>query len=67
MLRLPSPDVAYVLVSGTTGSGKTALARSIIVSLALSHRRSQLGFVLIDPREGPLTNSGACRIYSARY
>ncbi len=50
LLRLPSPDVAHVLVSGTTGSGKTALLQSIVVSLALQHRRSDLKFVLIDPK-----------------
>jgi S-DNA-T family DNA segregation ATPase FtsK/SpoIIIE len=50
LLRLPSPDVAHVLVAGTTGSGKTALVQSMIVSLALCHRRSQLQFVLIDPK-----------------
>jgi S-DNA-T family DNA segregation ATPase FtsK/SpoIIIE len=50
LLRLPSPDVAHVLVAGTTGSGKTALTQSIILSLALAHRRSQLQLVLLDPK-----------------
>ena len=50
LVRLPSPQVAHLLVAGTTGSGKSALMRTIIASLALSHRRSQLGFVLIDPK-----------------
>lgn len=57
LVRLPSPQVSHMLVAGTTGSGKSALARSIIVSLALHHRRSQLGLVLIDPKRrafGPL-------------
>ncbi len=49
LLRLPSPDVAHVLIAGTTGSGKTALVQSMIASLALTHRRSQIQFVLIDP------------------
>ncbi|HKZ83336.1 MAG TPA: DNA translocase FtsK [Anaerolineae bacterium] len=52
LLRLPSPDVAHVLVAGTTGSGKTALAQAIVLSLALAHRRSQLQLVLIDPKAG---------------
>ena len=34
LLRLPSPEVCHVLVAGTTGSGKTALARTMVVSLA---------------------------------
>src|SRR5512135_1363642 len=50
LLRLPSPDVAHVLIAGTTGSGKTALVQTMIVSLALTHRRSQMQFVLIDPK-----------------
>jgi S-DNA-T family DNA segregation ATPase FtsK/SpoIIIE len=57
LLRLPSPQVSHLLIAGTTGSGKSALARAIIVSLALHHRRSQLGLVLIDPKRrafGPL-------------
>jgi S-DNA-T family DNA segregation ATPase FtsK/SpoIIIE len=50
LVRLPSPQVAHVLIAGTTGSGKSALAKTIIASLALSHRPSQMGFVLIDPK-----------------
>lgn len=34
LIRLPSPDVAHILVAGTTGSGKTALLRAIVLSLA---------------------------------
>ena len=57
LVRLPSPQVAHVLVAGTTGSGKSALTRAIVASLAMRHRRSQLSFVLIDPKRrafGPL-------------
>jgi S-DNA-T family DNA segregation ATPase FtsK/SpoIIIE len=57
LVRLPSPQVAHLLVAGTTGSGKSALAQTIIASLALNHRPSQIGFVLIDPKRrafGPL-------------
>jgi S-DNA-T family DNA segregation ATPase FtsK/SpoIIIE len=50
LIRLPSPDVAHVLISGTTGSGKTALCQAIILSLAMTHRRSQLQFILVDPK-----------------
>jgi S-DNA-T family DNA segregation ATPase FtsK/SpoIIIE len=50
LLRLPSPDVAHVLIAGTTGSGKTALARSIVVSLAVYNSQRQLQLVLIDPK-----------------
>jgi S-DNA-T family DNA segregation ATPase FtsK/SpoIIIE len=57
LVRLPSPQVAHILIAGTTGSGKSALAQTIIASLALGHRPSQIGFVLIDPKRrafGPL-------------
>ena len=50
LLQLPSPNVAHVLVAGTTGSGKTALARAIIASLALLNSRRTLQLVLIDPK-----------------
>jgi S-DNA-T family DNA segregation ATPase FtsK/SpoIIIE len=42
--------VAHVLVVGTTGSGKTALARTLLVSLAMYNRQSQVQLVLIDPK-----------------
>jgi S-DNA-T family DNA segregation ATPase FtsK/SpoIIIE len=57
LVRLPSPQVAHILIAGTTGSGKSALAQTIVTSLALAHRPSQIGFVLIDPKGrafGPL-------------
>jgi S-DNA-T family DNA segregation ATPase FtsK/SpoIIIE len=50
LLRLPSPDVAHVLVAGATGSGKTELIRGLLVSLALANRQSKLQFALIDPK-----------------
>jgi S-DNA-T family DNA segregation ATPase FtsK/SpoIIIE len=50
LARLPSPDVAHILVAGTTGSGKTELMRSMVLSLALTHRQSQLQMALIDPK-----------------
>ncbi len=50
LLRLPSPDVAHVLIAGTTGSGKTALARTIIASLALYNSQRRVQLVLVDPK-----------------
>lgn len=50
LLRLPSPDVAHVLVAGATGSGKTELIRALLASLALANRQSKLQFALIDPK-----------------
>ena len=50
LLRLSSPDVAHVLIVGTTGSGKTALARTLLASLAMYNRQSQVQLVLVDPK-----------------
>jgi len=62
LIRLPSPDVAHVLVAGTTGSGKTALLQAMILSLAMTNpapslfqQESQgggLSMVLMDPKGG---------------
>ena len=50
LIRLPSPDVAHVLIAGATGSGKTELMRTIMVSLALVNRQSRLQMAVIDPK-----------------
>ena len=50
LLRLTSPEVAHLLIAGTTGSGKTALARAILSSRALVHSPEDLRFVLVDPK-----------------
>ena len=61
LLRLDSPDVAHVLVAGTTGSGKTALARALLISLAMHNHPGQLQFALIDPKGRGLGARPACR------
>jgi S-DNA-T family DNA segregation ATPase FtsK/SpoIIIE len=59
LLRLTAPDVAHILVAGTTGSGKTALVRTLLTSLAMHNRQGELQLILIDPKGGrgfgPLT------------
>jgi S-DNA-T family DNA segregation ATPase FtsK/SpoIIIE len=50
LLSLASPEVTHVLICGTTGSGKTALARSMALSLALSNPQRDLQLVLVDPK-----------------
>lgn len=50
LIRLPSPDVAHVLVAGTTGSGKTALLQTMIVSLVIMNRPDAVSLVLLDPK-----------------
>lgn len=59
LLQLTSPDVAHVLVAGTTGSGKTALVRGLLTSLCMYNRQSSVQLVLIDPKGrgfGPLAS-----------
>jgi S-DNA-T family DNA segregation ATPase FtsK/SpoIIIE len=50
LIRLPSPDVAHVLVAGTTGSGKTVLLQTMILSLAMMNRPRDLALILVDPK-----------------
>ncbi len=59
LIRLPSPDVAHILVAGTTGSGKTVLLQAMILSLAMTNpapcqrlggEQGGLALVLVDPK-----------------
>lgn len=50
LIRLPSPDVAHILVAGTTGSGKTVLLQTMILSLAMVNPVKKLNLVLVDPK-----------------
>jgi S-DNA-T family DNA segregation ATPase FtsK/SpoIIIE len=55
LARLSSPDIVHILVSGTTGSGKTEVLRTMIASLAWYSRQSECQLVLIDPKARGLT------------
>lgn len=59
LLRLPSPEVAHVLVAGTTGSGKTALAQSMALSLTMHNRLGEVQLIMIDPKGGGFGPLGA--------
>ncbi len=50
LARLAAPEVAHILVAGTTGSGKSVLLRMMAVSLVLSHRADVLRMMCIDPK-----------------
>ena len=57
LVRLDSPDVAHLLLAGTTGSGKTVLLRTLLTSLAMHNHPGMLQIALIDPKGrgfGPL-------------
>ena len=45
----PGPEVAHVLVAGTTALGKTVLLRTLLLSLALLNPQRNLQMALIDP------------------
>ncbi len=50
LLRLSSPEVAHALICGTTGSGKTELARTMIAGLARANPPERLRLLLVDPK-----------------
>jgi len=50
IVRLDDPDVVHILVSGTTGSGKTVALQSMTMSLAYLNRQHECQMVLIDPK-----------------
>ncbi len=51
-LRLEHPGVAHALVAGTTGSGKTTLMTTMILSLAANTSPEEARLVAIDPKGG---------------
>lgn len=54
LVRLPSKDVRHVMVTGNDGAGKTSLLKTMCLSLAMTHRPSQLRLVLIGDNLGDL-------------
>jgi len=50
LLRLPAQEVGNVLIAGMTGAGKTALARTMLASLAIFNDPGLLQIVLVDPK-----------------
>lgn len=58
LIRIASPDVAHIMIAGNTGAGKTVLMKSILCSMAMTHRpppptpdnQPSLGIILIDPK-----------------
>ncbi len=50
LLKVDSPDIAHLLISGTTGSGKTVLLKTILLTLAMTNHPGSVQLVLIDPK-----------------
>lgn len=50
MIRLASPDVTHVLISGAKASGKTQLVRTILASLTLYQKPRDVQLLVLDPQ-----------------
>jgi S-DNA-T family DNA segregation ATPase FtsK/SpoIIIE len=50
LARLSAPDVAHILVAGTTGSGKSVLLRTMATSLVLTNVPRTVRLLCIDPK-----------------
>lgn len=50
MIRLASPDVTHVLISGTKASGKTEALRTMLASIALYQKPHDIQFGVLDPK-----------------
>lgn len=52
MINMASSATPHMLISGTTGSGKTVLAQTIITSLTHLNKPHRLNVVVLDPKGG---------------
>jgi S-DNA-T family DNA segregation ATPase FtsK/SpoIIIE len=50
LIRLGSPDAPHMLIAGTTGSGKSQAARTLLASLVMYQPPRKLQLLLIDPK-----------------
>lgn len=50
LMRLSAPDVAHILIAGTTGSGKTEAAKTMIASMLMFQKPRELQLIIIDPK-----------------
>lgn len=50
LLRVSAPDVAHVLIAGTTGSGKSEAARTMLATLMLFQRPRDVQVIIVDPK-----------------
>jgi len=51
MITYPLDDMPHLLVAGTTGSGKSVLIHSMIMTLIMRNYPNQLKLMLIDPKQ----------------
>ncbi len=50
LLRLGSPEVPHVLIAGTTGSGKTEAAKTLLASMMVFQKPRELQMIIVDPK-----------------
>ena len=50
LIRLGSPDAPHMLIAGTTGSGKSQAARTLLASLVMYQPARKVQLLLIDPK-----------------
>ena len=55
MITYPLNEMPHLLIAGTTGSGKSVLVHSIIVTLIMRNYPNQLKLMLIDPKQVEFT------------
>lgn len=55
LVNLASPDVAHVLLAGTTGSGKSVLLQTLLLSLLRWNPPAELQYLCIDPKRRAFT------------
>jgi S-DNA-T family DNA segregation ATPase FtsK/SpoIIIE len=55
LLRIGGPAVPHLLIAGTTGSGKSQAARTLLASLVLYQPARELQLLLIDPKGSDFT------------
>lgn len=52
MIRLASPDVTHVLISGAKHSGKTEVVRTLVASIVLFQKPREIQMLVMDPSAG---------------
>lgn len=50
LVRLAAPDVAHILIAGTTGSGKTEAAKTILASIVFFQKPREVQLIVVDPK-----------------
>lgn len=61
-MSLYDPKVAHLLIGGSTGSGKTMLAITILTTLAMLNRQGKLSMLVIDPKKVDIGNTAVARL-----